>query len=167
MLIASKYEEMYPPEVRDFVFIADNAYSRSEIFAMEALILRKLDFNLGTPLPLHFLRRFSRACHADTQVHTLAKYLMELKTMSYGMVKFRPSETAAASIWIARKVCDASATWVGLVLMLLVVCAVFCCVFHWLGWQSFSLSNDADTHHGALQRLQRDGHRALHCRPAS
>jgi hypothetical protein len=127
MLIASKYEEMYPPEVRDFVYIADNAYSRAEIFAMEALILRKLDFNLGTPLSLHFLRRFSRACHADikvlirmllvlltAQVHSLAKYLMEVKMMSYSMVKFRPSETAAAAIWIARKVCDATATWVRL-----------------------------------------------------
>lgn len=31
MLIASKYEEIYAPEVRDFVFITDNAYSRSEI----------------------------------------------------------------------------------------------------------------------------------------
>jgi hypothetical protein len=108
MLIASKYEEMYPPEVRDFVFIADNAYTRAEIFAMEALILRKLDFNLGTPLPLHFLRRFSRACHADTQIHNLAKYLMELKTMSYGMVKYKPSETAAAAIAVARRVLAAS-----------------------------------------------------------
>lgn len=111
MLIASKYEEMYPPEVRDFVFIADNAYTRAEIFAMEALILRKLDFNLGTPLPLHFLRRFSRACHADTTVHTLAKYFMELKMMSYAMIKYKASETAAAAIWMARKVCDGSAAW--------------------------------------------------------
>lgn len=31
MLIASKYEEIYAPEVRDFVYITDNAYSRVEI----------------------------------------------------------------------------------------------------------------------------------------
>lgn len=31
MLIASKYEEIYAPEVRDFVFITDNAYTREEI----------------------------------------------------------------------------------------------------------------------------------------
>jgi G2/mitotic-specific cyclin-B, other len=35
MLIASKYEEIYAPEVRDFVYITDNAYSRDQIFAME------------------------------------------------------------------------------------------------------------------------------------
>ena len=35
MLIASKYEEIYAPEVRDFVYITDNAYTRDQIFAME------------------------------------------------------------------------------------------------------------------------------------
>jgi G2/mitotic-specific cyclin-B, other len=28
MLIASKYEEIYAPEVNDFVFITDKAYTR-------------------------------------------------------------------------------------------------------------------------------------------
>jgi hypothetical protein len=33
MLIASKYEEIYAPEVRDFVFITDKAYTREQILA--------------------------------------------------------------------------------------------------------------------------------------
>ena len=35
MLIASKYEEIYPPIVNDFVYITDNAYTREEILQME------------------------------------------------------------------------------------------------------------------------------------
>ena len=31
MLIASKYEEIYAPEVKDFVYITDRAYSKEEI----------------------------------------------------------------------------------------------------------------------------------------
>jgi len=31
MLIATKYEEIYAPEVRDFVFISDNAYNQKQI----------------------------------------------------------------------------------------------------------------------------------------
>ena len=42
MLIASKYEEIYAPEVRDFVFITDNAYTREEILQMEMSILTTL-----------------------------------------------------------------------------------------------------------------------------
>ena len=39
MLIASKYEEIYPPIVSDFVYITDNAYTKEEILAMEERIL--------------------------------------------------------------------------------------------------------------------------------
>jgi len=35
MLLASKYEEIYAPEVRDFVYISDKAYSCEEILKME------------------------------------------------------------------------------------------------------------------------------------
>jgi hypothetical protein len=66
---------MYPPEVRDFVWIADNAYTREQIISMEGLLLKTLDYNLGCPLPLHFLRRFSKATAADTVTHHLSKYV--------------------------------------------------------------------------------------------
>ena len=61
MLIASKYEEMYAPEVSDFVFITDTTYTSFEIRQMERQMLQLLDYSLGNPLCLHFLRRYSRA----------------------------------------------------------------------------------------------------------
>ncbi len=33
MLIASKYEEIYAPEIRDFVYITDKAYTKEQILA--------------------------------------------------------------------------------------------------------------------------------------
>lgn len=41
MLIASKYEEIYAPMVRDFVYITDNAYSREEILETECRMLNE------------------------------------------------------------------------------------------------------------------------------
>jgi hypothetical protein len=46
MLIACKYEEIYPPIVRDFVYITDNAYTKEEILDMERKMLQVLDFNI-------------------------------------------------------------------------------------------------------------------------
>ncbi|XP_013401826.1 G2/mitotic-specific cyclin-B-like [Lingula anatina] len=108
MLVASKYEEMYAPEVADFVYITDNAYTKSEIRKMEILILKGLEFNLGRPLPLHFLRRNSKAGQVDATVHTLAKYLMELTIVEYDMVQYTPSQVAAAALCLAVKVLDES-----------------------------------------------------------
>uniref|UniRef100_A0A8D2ZSG5 G2/mitotic-specific cyclin-B2 n=1 Tax=Scophthalmus maximus TaxID=52904 RepID=A0A8D2ZSG5_SCOMX len=94
MLVACKYEEMFAPEVGDFAYITDNAFTKAQILEMEQLLLRTLNFELGRPLPLHFLRRASKS---DVQRHTLAKYLMELTLLDYHMVHYRPSEVAAAA----------------------------------------------------------------------
>lgn len=46
MLVACKYEEIYPPTVKDFVYITDKAYSKEEILHMESTILVALDFEI-------------------------------------------------------------------------------------------------------------------------
>ena len=46
MLIACKYEEIYAPETKDFVFVTDKAFTREEIHDMEGKILSTLEFNL-------------------------------------------------------------------------------------------------------------------------
>ena len=35
MLIAAKYEEIYPPEIRDFVYMTAKAYSKEQILSTE------------------------------------------------------------------------------------------------------------------------------------
>lgn len=106
MLVACKYEEMYAPEVGDFAYITDNAFTKSQILEMEQLVLRSLNFQLGRPLPLHFLRRASKVANCDTERHTLAKYLMELTLLDYSMVHYRPSEIAAASLCLSQLLLD-------------------------------------------------------------
>lgn len=64
MFIASKFEEMFAPEIHDFVFMSDKAYTKDDILEMEYRILKALDFNLGRPLPLHFLRRYTKVATA-------------------------------------------------------------------------------------------------------
>ncbi|XP_068814962.1 G2/mitotic-specific cyclin-B2 [Struthio camelus] len=104
LLLASKYEEMFSPDVADFVYITDNAYTSEEVREMEIVILKELNFDLGRPLPLHFLRRASKAAEADAEQHTLAKYLMELTLVDYDMVHHHPSEIAAAALCLSQKI---------------------------------------------------------------
>ena len=58
MLLAAKFEEIYAPEVRDFVNITDKAYSKAEILDMEVCILNALQFRIQTVSPYFFLCRF-------------------------------------------------------------------------------------------------------------
>lgn len=103
MLIAAKYEEIYAPEVKDFVYITDRAYTERDILKMEIRVLSVLNFNLGRPLPLHFLRRASKAGGVEAATHTLAKYIMELSLGSYTMCSVPPSVLAAAALALAMR----------------------------------------------------------------
>ncbi|CAG5867173.1 G2/mitotic-specific cyclin-B1 [Menidia menidia] len=107
MFLASKYEEMYPPEISDFAYVTDRAYTTAQIRDMEMTILRVLKFQLGRPLPLQFLRRASKIYEVTAEQHTLAKYLLELTMVDYEMVHFPPSIVASAALALALKVLDA------------------------------------------------------------
>ncbi|XP_011640930.2 G2/mitotic-specific cyclin-B [Pogonomyrmex barbatus] len=101
MFIASKYEEMYSPDISDFVYITDKAYSKADILHMEMIIVKNLDYSFGRPLPLHFLRRYSKAGKALPIHHTMAKYFLEQSLIHYEMCHYPPSLIAAAAIYLA------------------------------------------------------------------
>ena len=42
MFIASKYEEIYAPEVKDFAYVTDSAFNKQDILSMEGDILKAL-----------------------------------------------------------------------------------------------------------------------------
>lgn len=105
MLIASKYEEIYAPEVRDFVYITDKAYTKDEILAMEYKILTKINFNVTTPSSFRFLERISKLCpEADERVFNLSRYLNELSLVEYRMLKHHPSMLASAALFLSMKI---------------------------------------------------------------
>lgn len=65
MFIACKYEEIYPPEMKDFTYVCDNAYTKDELFNQEGLILQTLEFNITTPSAFRFLERYARVAEFD------------------------------------------------------------------------------------------------------
>ena len=101
MLIASKYEEIYAPEVKDFVYITDNAYTKEEIFQMEHSMLNTLEFNLTVPSSYRFLERFAKVADAQAKMLNLARYLIELPLIEQRMLKYPPSNLAASAIYLA------------------------------------------------------------------
>merc|ERR1740129_558368 len=106
MLVAAKYEEIYAPEVKDFVYITDRAYTEKDILRMEIRILATLKFDLGRPLPLHFLRRASKAGGVEAATHTLAKYIVELSLGVYNLCDLPPSRLSAAAPALAMRMLD-------------------------------------------------------------
>ncbi|XP_057468954.1 putative cyclin-A3-1 [Actinidia eriantha] len=107
MLVASKYEEISPPNVDDFCYITDNTYTKQEVVKMEADILKYLNFELGSPTIKTFLRKFTSIAQEDyktpnLELEFLGSYLAELSLLDYGCVKFVPSLVAAAVVFLSK-----------------------------------------------------------------
>eukprot|EP00794_Sanderia_malayensis_P007496 gene7496-8327_t len=126
MLLASKFEEVYAPEVTDFVYITDDTYSSKQLLRMEKLVLFALDYNLSTPTALNFLEAYlviagckrtdmenigseNTSEDDDSSLHgklyCLAKYICESTLMdSKTFLGYLPSTVAAASVSLAARI---------------------------------------------------------------
>ena len=89
MLIACKYEEIYSPEVFDFVYITENSYEKKDIIELELEILVLLDFNVTGPTSNSFYEIISSSLSFSTQEFFLGKYLLELFLLDYRSLKYK------------------------------------------------------------------------------
>lgn len=103
MLIASKYQEIYPPEIKDFVYVADKTYPKEEILDMEGKILLCLKFNLTVPSALSFLERYSRLVGLEKKYFYFCQYLIELAFLDYKMLRYRPSLIVCGAILLVHR----------------------------------------------------------------
>ncbi|KAI8469960.1 MAG: hypothetical protein J3K34DRAFT_521756 [Monoraphidium minutum] len=63
--LASKFEEVYPPTLSDFVDVTQHSCSARQLIDMEAALLREVGFTLMVPTPVTFLTLFLPAAAAN------------------------------------------------------------------------------------------------------
>ena len=102
LFIAAKYEEVSFPSVHEIVYMAADAYTSDEILKAERFMLSMLQFELGWPGPMSFLRKISKADDYDLETRTLAKYFLEITIMDERFVGSPPSFVAAGAHCLAR-----------------------------------------------------------------
>ncbi|KAI5321273.1 PREDICTED: G2/mitotic-specific [Prunus dulcis] len=113
MVIASKYEEIWAPQVNDFVCLSDYAYTGDQILLMEKAILGKLEWYLTVPTPYVFLSRYIKASVSPgEEVKNMVFFLAELGIMHYPTtIRYSPSLIAAAAVYAARCTLNKAPFW--------------------------------------------------------
>lgn len=102
IFVAAKYEEVQCPTISEIIYMVDGGYSADELLKAERFMLSMLQFELGWPGPMSFLRRISKADDYDLETRTLAKYFLEVTIMDERFVGCTPSFLAAAAHCMAR-----------------------------------------------------------------
>jgi len=106
LLLASKYEEIYPPDLYDCAKITAGAYTQHHIVSMERDVLRALEYRLTVPTHYKFLVRYIKASQCDTRTRLVAYYFCEICLPEYDMLEFKPSLIASAAVLLALKATD-------------------------------------------------------------
>lgn len=102
ILLAAKYEEVYPPEVDEFVYITDDTYTKKQLLRMEQHLLRVLAFDMTAPTSHQFLMQYTLEEHVCARTLSLALYLSELSLLEVDpFVQYLPSKIAAAAYCLA------------------------------------------------------------------
>ena len=102
--IAAKYEEIYPPEINDYIFISNKAFSKEDVIEMENFILDTLNFDILCISPYVFLDRLyfiSRENNID--VYYLSSMFIEFTFLSIEIMKNKQSLIAASMFYLALK----------------------------------------------------------------
>ena len=103
MFLASKYEEIYPPDVGEFAYITDDTYTKQQVLRMEHLVLKVLTFDVAVPTTNWFCDHFLTDSDADSKVKALSMFLAENTLIDADtFLKYLPSQIAAACVCLAR-----------------------------------------------------------------
>ena len=109
IFIAAKYEEIYPPNARDFIRTTDEAYSKQNLIKMEIDMLKVIEFQVTFPTAWRFMERYPEVLNNGSAL--LAEYLLELGQVEYALLKFKPSIQAAAASYLANIIINKNYNW--------------------------------------------------------
>lgn len=102
MLLASKYQEIYIPEIYEFVHISDNAFERNDMIDYEHVILGKLNFNISVHTPLAYMERIILLYNIehDSNMYYFIMYILQIALQNYDMLKYNSVTQACSAIYI-------------------------------------------------------------------
>ncbi len=112
-LIASKHEQIWPPEVRDCVYIAANTYTAQEILECERDIATALHFRFTVPTSYPILCYLLDTSDAQGYARDAALFFLESSAHDYRMLQFRPSRVACAALLLGHVLLEYNSAMAG------------------------------------------------------
>ena len=103
LLIACKYEEIFSPEVRDFICILDRAYEREDLMEEENNILKILKFEVTYPSALRYYEILRIQFGIEEKYFKYGNFLLELCLLDCKFSKYLQAVIATTVCFIVLK----------------------------------------------------------------
>ncbi len=107
VFIAAKYEEIYPPDISDYIYLAENKITSEQILEREFEILDELDFELHICSPYLFLTKYCYERDLEKKEKNLillhwAQFILDICNLEVLFCEYKPSLQAAVSLYLAK-----------------------------------------------------------------
>lgn len=99
--LSAKKQEIYGPEISDFVYICDGEFDRDQILEMERKVSISINFDFNIPNIIEYIRFYSSSNAIGFEQHSCAIFLC--RYYNYHNVKFLPSVVATCVHYMAAK----------------------------------------------------------------
>ena len=111
-LIASKYEDIYPPYIDELSQICNFIYTNDDIIRKEYEILSGLNFDILYNSSYKFLTFLhSIADKENMQLFYLAQFILELSLENIEILEYSQSKRACAALFLAKKIMQINRSW--------------------------------------------------------
>lgn len=99
---SSKYEEIYPPELADFIALSPEEIEEKDVFNFEIKILKMLEYEMLTVSPYIFLVRDHLVIDPQNKkLFYLAQFLLEMSLLNKNFCRIPNSLKAASCLYSA------------------------------------------------------------------
>ncbi len=104
LMIVCKYEEIYPPLLKDYVAVCDNAYTKEQILEMEGRIIRAVNFEVGRTSCYAFLEQAQLKVKLEPRAHVFVKYILENALFDLNSLRYPNLVLVAGAIFLVNKI---------------------------------------------------------------
>ena len=102
--IATKYEDIYPPDLDTLLGLCKYGYTNEEVLETEYKILKELKFDILYNSSYKFLKfLFTVSNYQDLKIFYLAQFLLELGIESIEILSYSPCARAVSALFVAKK----------------------------------------------------------------
>merc|ERR1711931_26967 len=102
LMIAAKFEEIYPPDVEEFAYVTADTYTVADILKMERMVLKVAKCKVAIPTIQQYLSIFHQKSSKLTPFCLfLSSYFSDLTQSHEKFLQFTPSVKAAAALSLA------------------------------------------------------------------
>lgn len=111
LMIVSKFEEIYPPSIKDYVCVCDKAYSQDQLLDSEAEVLQALQFDLAVTPSIIFYKDLVQEISFSPKTICFGKYILETALLEDSSRKYSNRELACGSIFLINKIFKCGKSW--------------------------------------------------------